>query len=63
MCCGYSNYENVLTSFKLNSALIEDDIAFSITYDANGNMTHISQSATFTDSFYDITEMEFQFDE
>ena len=36
---------------------------FTLTYDANGNMTHIQQSSAFTDSFYDITQMEFQFDQ
>jgi RHS repeat-associated protein len=36
---------------------------FTLSYDANGNMTHIEQNQAFTDSFYDITEMEFQFDE
>jgi len=35
---------------------------FTLTYDSNGNMTHIQQNQAFTDSFYDITEMEFDYD-
>jgi hypothetical protein len=53
-----------LTGFTRSSAVTPiESRNFTLTYDANGNMTHISQNATFTDSFYDITEIEFQFDE
>ena len=51
-----------LTSFMRFVDSGSETRAFTLTYDANGNMTHIEQSATFTDTFYNITEMEFQFD-
>jgi hypothetical protein len=38
------------------------DITISLEYDDNGNMTHIEPQAQFPDAFYDITEMEFQYD-
>jgi len=37
-------------------------IPINLTYDSNGNVTHIDQNGSFTDSFYDITEMEFDYD-
>jgi len=39
--------------------------AYNLTYDANGNVTHIQRQQgqqPFTDSFYEITEMEFDYD-
>ena len=38
---------------------------YNLTYDANGNVTHIQRQQgppPFTDSFYEITEMEFDYD-
>jgi len=52
-----------LTGFNRRADSGSETRTFTLTYDANGNMTHIFQSATFTDTFYNITEMEFQFDE
>ena len=51
-----------LMTFIRNNFIDAESRTFALTYDANGNMTHIEQSTAFTDSFYDITEMEFQFD-
>jgi hypothetical protein len=38
------------------------DITISFEYDANGNLIHIEPQAQYPDTFYDITEMEFQYD-
>ena len=52
-----------MTQISRTELVTSENRQFSLTYDANGNMTHIQQNAPFTDSFYNITEMEFQFDE
>ena len=51
-----------LTHFDRTELVTSQVRSLTLVYDANGNMTHIYQSAAFTDSFYDITEMEFDFD-
>jgi len=53
-----------LTSFARGTPAVgqAEVRTFTLTYDSNGNMTHIQQNQAFTDSFYDITEMEFDYD-
>jgi len=53
-----------LTSFARGTPAVgQGEVrTFTLTYDSNGNMTHIQQNQAFTDSFYDITEMEFDYD-
>jgi hypothetical protein len=46
----------------IRTAVGEGVVTSTLSYDENGNLTHIEQDGAFVDSFYDITEMEFQFD-